>query len=87
MTMTIDPRWSIGLSLVLAILAFLSGASATLIDTGMDPATVKHVLAWTTLITGIGNCANAVLTGIPSKDNQTGFIIKGPPPPPAPPKQ
>jgi hypothetical protein len=78
--MTIDPRWSIALSLGLAILAFLSGASATLTDTGLDPITVKHLLAWTTLITGIGNCVNAVLTGIPAKDNQTGFIIKGPPP-------
>ncbi len=80
--MTLDPRWSIGLSITLAVLAFLSGASSTLVDTGLDPITVKHLLAWATVILGIGNCVNAVLTGIPSKDNQTGFILKGPPPPP-----
>lgn len=81
MTMTIDPRWSICLSVALAILAFISSSSALLVDTGMDPTTVKHVLAWGALAGGIGNCINAVLTGIPSKDNTTGFIIKGPPPP------
>ncbi len=77
--MTLDPRWSIFLSISLAILAFLSGASATLVDTGLDPATVKHLLAWATLILGVGNCVNAVLTGIPSKDSSTGFIVKAPP--------
>lgn len=83
--MTLDPRWSIALSVVLAIMAFLSGATSTLVDTGLDPSTVKHMLAWTTLVLGVGNCVNAVLTGIPSKDNQTGFLLKGPKPPSAPP--
>ncbi len=79
--MTLDPRWSIILSIGLATLAFLSGASSTLVDTGLDPVTVKHLLAYSTLVLGVGNCVNAVLTGIPSKDNQTGFIVKGPPKP------
>ncbi len=78
--MQIDPRWSIALSLILAVLAYVAGASATLVDTGMDPAHVKIFLAWVTLILGVGNTINAVLTGIPSKDNTTGFIIKGPKP-------
>ena len=77
--MTIDPRWSIFLSVALAVLAFLSSSSGLLVDTGMDPVQVKHFLAWSALVNGIGNCVNAVLTGIPSKDNSTGFIIKGPP--------
>ncbi len=78
--MQIDPRWSIALSLILAVLAYVAGASATLVDTGMDPAHVKVLLAWVTLVLGVGNTINAVLTGIPSKDNTTGFIIKGPKP-------
>ena len=67
--MTIDPRYSVFLSLFLAILAFLSGAGAALIDTGLDPATVKHFLAWTTILMGIGNSINAVLGAIPSKSD------------------
>ncbi len=77
--MTIDPRYSIGLSLALGILGFIASASSTLVDTGLDPITIKHALAWVVFALGVGNVINAVLTGIPSKDNQTGFIVKGPP--------
>jgi hypothetical protein len=77
--MTIDPRWSIFLSAALAILAFLSGATAAFADLGLSPGEVKAVVAADTLLLGIGNCINTVLAGIPSKDNQTGFIVKGPP--------
>ncbi len=77
--MTIDPRWSIALSLFLAAGGFLSGAGALLTDTGIDPTTIKHFLAWDALTVGLGNVILAILTGIPSKDNQTGFIVKGPP--------
>lgn len=77
--MTIDPRWSIFLSLSLSCLAFLAGAGSSLTDLGLQPATVKAMLAMITIFLGIGNAVNAVLTGIPSKDNQTGFIVKGPP--------
>lgn len=79
--MTIDPRWSIGLAAFLALLAFISGSSSLLTDAGLDPIIVKHTLAWVTLFMGAGNTVLAVLSGIPSKDNQTGFLIKGPPPP------
>lgn len=78
--MTLDPRWSIFLSLGLAILAFLAGAGASLTDLGLQPAQVKAMLALITILLGIGNAVNAVLTGIPSKDNQKGFLFKGPPP-------
>ncbi len=79
--MTLDPRWSIFLSLSLAILAFLSGAGASLTDLGLQPAQVKALLALITLLLGVGNAVLAVLTGIPSKDNTTGFLVKGPPKP------
>lgn len=77
--MTIDPRWSIFLSLGLAVLAFLSGVGSQLTDLGLQPSTVKAVLATITILLGIGNSINVVLTGIPAKDNTTGFIVKGPP--------
>ncbi len=79
--MTLDPRWSIFLSLSLAILAFLSGAGASLTDLGLQPPQVKALLALITLLLGVGNAVLAVLTGIPSKDNTTGFLVKGPPKP------
>lgn len=77
--MTLDPRWSIVLSLVLAILGFLAGAGSQFADLGLQPETVKALQALILLILGVGNAVNAVLTGIPSKDNTTGFIVKGPP--------
>lgn len=77
--MTIDPRWSISLAIFLAILAFLSGAGGLLTDAGWDPTLVKHFIAYSSIVLGVGNCVNAVLTGIPAKDNSTGFIVKGPP--------
>ena len=77
--MTIDPRWSIFLSISLALLAFLAGAGSQLTDLGLQPPTVKAILAMVTLFLGFGNAVNAVLTGIPSKDNHTGFIVSGPP--------
>ena len=80
--MTLDPRWGIIISFILGALSFLAGAGSTLTDTGLDPVTVKHVLAWITILVGIGNIGLGVVVGIPSKDNRTGFIIKGPPPAP-----
>ncbi len=79
--MTLDPRWSIFLSLSLAILAFLAGASSALTDLGLQPAQVKGILSVVTLMLGVGNAVNAVLTGIPSKDSTTGFLVKAPPKP------
>ena len=89
--MTIDPRWSFFLSLGLAILGFLGGASAQFTDLGLPTVQVKAILAFITLLLGVGNAVNAVLAAIPSKagqDNKFYFGPKVPPPepPPAPPK-
>jgi len=53
---------------------FFTTSSALLIDTGMDPVTVKHMLAWFSIFSGIGNLVVAALAGIPSKDNTTGML-------------
>jgi len=76
--MTVDPRYSVYLSIALAIMAYISGASATLADTGMDPHTIKHMLAWITLLLGIGNSVNAVLAMIPSGPNADKSFWLGP---------
>lgn len=76
--MTIDPRWSIGLSLLIALLGYVAGIGSQLTDAGLDPTAIKHLLAWCGIVTGFLATINAVLTGIPSKDNQTGFLVKGP---------
>lgn len=76
--MTIDPRWSIFLSLSLAILAFLGSAGSQFADLGLQPHTVKAILALITLVLGIGNAVNAVLAGIPAPNSTTGFLIKPP---------
>jgi hypothetical protein len=65
--MQIDPRYSVFLSLGLAILAFLAGAGSQFTDLGLEPATVKKILALVTLSIGVGNAVNAVLGAIPSK--------------------
>ena len=80
--MTIDPRWSIGLSLALAILAFLAGSGAAFADLGLDAHTVKATLAGITILLGIGNAVNAVLGAIPSKPGQTAGFYLGPSNPP-----
>jgi hypothetical protein len=76
--MTLDPRWSIFLSLTLAILAFLGGAGTSLVDLGLSPGQVKAVLASVTLLLGIGNSINAVLGAIPSKAGSTAGFFLGP---------
>lgn len=73
--MTVDPRWSFFLSLALAILGFLAGASAQFSDLGLDPKMVKAILALIVLLLGVGNAVNAVLAAIPSKDSKTGFYL------------
>ena len=76
--MTIDPRWSIYLSISLAVLAFLSGASAQLSDLGLGHTTVKAILAGFVLLLGVGNAINAVLAAIPSASGQTKGFYLGP---------
>lgn len=81
--MTVDPRWSFYLSLGLAILAFLSGAGALYADLGLNPTTVKALLALAGLLLGVGNAVNAVLAAIPSKSGSTAGFYLGPKPPDA----
>jgi len=76
--MTLDPRWSVWLSVLLAVLAFLSGASAQFTDLGLSPAEVKAILAIIALVLGIGNAVNAVLGMIPSKAGDTSKFYLGP---------
>ena len=80
--MTVDPRWSIYLAVAIALLSYIAGAGALLTDAGLDPTLLKHMLAVISLIVGAASTVNAVLTGIPSKDNHTGFIVAGPTKPP-----
>ena len=84
--MTIDPRWSIFLSLSLAILAFLASSGAAFADLGLSAKEVKGIAAMITLLLGVGNAVNAVLGAIPSKSGQAaGFYLgpKAPEPPKA----
>ena len=76
--MTIDPRWSFFLSLVLAICGVVAGASGALTDLGLDPKQVKAILAIVTLLMGAGNAINAVLAAIPSASGQTKGFYLGP---------
>ena len=84
--MTLDPRWSVFLSLGLAILAVLAGSSAQFTDLGLDPKVVKGILAMITILVGIGNAVNAVLGMIPSAPGQTKGFYLGPSAPPPPTK-
>lgn len=76
--MTLDPRWAIGLALVIALLNYLTGIGSLLTDLGLPPTTVKAVMAIINIFSGMLATVSAVLAGIPSKDNKTGFIVKGP---------
>lgn len=67
--MTIDPRFSFWLSIVLAVLAVLAGAGSQYSDLGLSPEHVKAVLAGFVLLMGVGNAINAVLAAIPSKSD------------------
>ena len=83
MRFTLDPRFSIFLSIGLAAIGFMV-ALPDWSGSGIDPATVKHIVWWGGVVGGIGNIINAALAGVPSKNNYTGFIIKAPgaqPPP------
>lgn len=80
--MTIDPRWSIFLSIFLAVCGFLGGAGSQFTDLGLAQTQVKAILAALALILGIGNAINAVLAAIPSASGQTKGFYLGPKDPP-----
>lgn len=83
--MTLDPRWSIFLGLFITILAYLGAAGALLIDMGMDAVQEKKVIAGVLFLFGLLNNIQTFLTGVPSKNSTTGFLVS-PPKPPEPPK-
>lgn len=78
--MTVDPRYSFYLSLLLAIGGFLGGAGSQFADLGLDVHTVKAILAVIALVLGVGNALNAVLAAIPSAAGQTKGFYLGPKP-------
>lgn len=53
---------------------FTTTSTTTLIDMGLDPTTVKRLLAGFSYFGGVGNLIVAALAGIPSKDNTTGML-------------
>ena len=81
---TIDPRWSFWLSIALGVTGFVAASSGLLTDTGIDPVTIKHFLAWLGLATGIGNIVNAALAAILGKDptGSSFYVNKVAPPKP-----
>lgn len=83
--MTLDPRWSIFLSLFLAILGVLGGSAAQFTDLGLQPTQVKAILAIITMCLGIGNAINAVLGMVPSASGQSKGFWLGPSKPADPP--
>lgn len=76
--MTLDPRWSIFLGLFISIMGYVVGIGGLLTDAGLDPVAGKHVLAYAAISFGLLNTIQTFLTGIPSKNSTTGFLVKGP---------
>ncbi len=79
--MTLDPRWSIFLGLALALMGYFAGIAGLLTDAGWDPVLVKHVLSYTLILFGALNTVQAFISGVPSKNSTTGFIVSPPKPP------
>lgn len=69
--MTIDPRWGMWLSIILAIIGALAGAS-TQLTTIFGEHTASVVLAVAVLLLTVGNAVNAVLHAIPSQSGPAG---------------
>jgi hypothetical protein len=57
---TIDLKWALLLSIVLAILGALAGAGSQFTDLGFSAPTVKAILAGFGLLLAIGNAINSV---------------------------
>jgi hypothetical protein len=58
----VDPRVTFWLSIVIAVASFLTGGGANWVNTGLDPMTIQHVVAWVAIATGVGNIVLAGLT-------------------------
>ena len=76
--MTLDPRWSIFLGLFITILAYVGAAGALLIDMGMDATQEKRIIAGVLFLFGLLNTIQTFLTGVPSKNSTTGFLVSPP---------
>ena len=59
--MTVDLKWVLILSMILAVLGFLVGAGSQFTDLGLSPTAVKAVIALCVLCLGGGNAVNSVL--------------------------
>jgi len=79
---TIDPRWATFMVIAIALGNFLAGATAQWTDLGLTADQIKHGVAAWNLGGGALGIIAGFLAGVPSKDSQTGFIIKAPPKPP-----
>jgi len=77
--MTIDPRVGFYLSVALAVIGALSGAS-TQLTTIFGEHTATVILAVSVLMMTVGNAINAVLHAIPSKPNSADEFLLGPKP-------
>jgi hypothetical protein len=75
--MTIDPRVGMWLSIVLAIIAFLTTAGTEL-TTIFGSQTANMILGVCGLLMGVGNAVNAVLHAIPSVSGATAQFPLGP---------
>ncbi len=53
------------LSIILAVLSYIVGAGALLTDAGMDPTTVKQLIAILSLVVGAGNTVVAAVSNKP----------------------
>jgi phosphosulfolactate phosphohydrolase-like enzyme len=70
--MTINPKWGMWLSIILALGGALTGLGASFADLGLSPGEVKAVLAGDTIVLTLGNAVNAVLHMIPSQNGPAG---------------
>lgn len=75
--MTIDPRVGFYLSIALAVIGALAGAS-TQLTTIFGPQTAAVILAFAVLLLTAGNAVNAVLHAIPSKPGAANEFPLGP---------
>lgn len=69
--MTINPKWGMWLSIILAIIGAFAGAS-TQLTTIFGEHTATVILAVAVLLLTVGNAVNAVLHAIPSQSGTAG---------------
>lgn len=69
--MTVNPKWGMWLSILLAVIAVLAGGS-TQLTTLFGEHTANAILAISVLLLGAGNAVNAVLHAIPSQSGPAG---------------